>query len=185
MAWLSALARRESVGASLSQGARLWTRACLVTLWVCLGSLLGLSPFVFAAWGLSELSASRLNDRVHDLGIACALLPALPLLVAAFAWLDLARARALHEGAWTSTMRSLRTAIQPTTILRALLWTAAGWALFIAAQLAPLARWGGPALVVFALQAAVLMRLFVRSRWLADALTCAEQGDESRADEAF
>ena len=44
------------------------------------GSLLGLLPLVFAAWGVSELSASRLNDRVDDLGIACALLPALPLL---------------------------------------------------------------------------------------------------------
>jgi hypothetical protein len=184
MAWLSALGRREGLGESLATGARLWWRACLVTLWVSIGVLLGLAPFALAAWGLSRLSAARLNDRVHGLAIACALLPVLPVLIAACAWFDLARARALQEGAWTSAIRSLRTAIQPATIMRALLWSVAGWLLFIVAQVAPLARWGGPPLLMFCLQTAVLMRLFVRSRWLADALTCAEHDDASRASEA-
>ncbi|MFT3922539.1 MAG: hypothetical protein QM778_08395 [Myxococcales bacterium] len=185
MAWLSALSRRESVGESLVQGARLYVRAQLLAIPVVIGVALSLVPFGVAAWGISQLSASQLNDRVHDLGIACALAPGLPVLLAGLAWLDLARARALHEGPWTSAVRSLRAALQPVTILRALFFGLAGWTLFLLAQAPLLERLGGRPLVVLALQSAVLARLFLRSRWLADALTCAEASAGSRASEAY
>ena len=76
----SARSRAERAsGLSLSRARVCGARACLVTLWVCLGSLLGLGRSPWRPGGSLELSAARLNDRVHDLGIACALLPALPL----------------------------------------------------------------------------------------------------------
>jgi len=185
MAWLSALARRESLGTSLATGARLWMRALWVTIPVALGIALALAPFGLAAWGISRLSAARLNDRVHDLGILCALLPALPITLAGFVWLDLARARALHEGAWTCAARSLRSAVQPLTIARAALWNAGGCVPYLLVHAALSERLSASPLLVAALQTAVLLRLLFRSRWLADALTCAERSGASGAQPAY
>ena len=184
MGWLSALSRRESVMDSLHQGVRLWIRACLVSLWIAAALALSAVPFAAAGWGISRVLARQLNDRVHDLVIVSAL----PLLAAfaffAHVWHDLARARALHEGAFTSMRRSLRAAVRLSVLLRALLWGGLGGLLVVASQL--LARdHAGALLLVGPLQLAILTRLLLRSRWLADALACADEGAESRAPEAF
>jgi hypothetical protein len=184
MAWFSALSRREPFVESLANGFRLWLRAGLVSLCVLLATGLALAPFAAAAWGVSRVLLDQLNDRVHDLTIACAALPLLFVACFAHVWHDLARARALHEGAFRSTRRSLRFAIKPTIVLRALFWTGLGWSLLWAAQLVPTVRLAGPAGLVCALQISVMSRLFLRSRWLADALTCAEDDAGSRAFEA-
>jgi hypothetical protein len=181
MTWLSALSRREYVMDSVTRGVRLWFRACLVSLWVAAGMLIFALPFVGAAWGVSRVLADQLNDRVHDLILVSALAPLACFAFFAHVWHDLARARALHEGAFASTRSSLRFALRPAVLSGALLWSGLGWSLLVAAQFAPSARLGAPLILVGLLQLAVLARLFLRSRWLTLALTCAEDGSESGA----
>ncbi len=184
MSWLSAIARREPVMESLHQGVRLWIRACLVSLWILAALALCAVPFAAAGWGIAQVLVHQLNDRVHDLIIVSAL----PLLAAfaffAHVWNDLARARALHEGAFMGARRSLRFAVRPSVLLRALLWSGLGGLLVVASQLLLDDR--APALLlVFGLQLAVLLRLFLRSRWLAEALACADEIPGSGAREGF
>jgi hypothetical protein len=184
LAWFSSLARGEPLGSSLATGARLWPRACMVSLWVALGLCLTLTPIAAGGFGLWRWLARHPNDRVHDLALLACAAAALPCLALAWIWHDLARARALSEGAFTSARRSLPAALRPALWLRAGLWSGAGWA---AVGVAELATWRGPGaaapLAVALLQAASLARLWLRGAWLADALACADSASASGADE--
>lgn len=175
MAWLSALDASESPSRSLARGTSLWLRAALVSLWVGLFSALLALPWLLLAWGLSRLLGTHPNERMHDTVVALSLSP-LPLVLAfAHAWSDLARARALREGAFTSVRRSLRSALRLRVHVSFWGWTAASWGAAAAAC------WGAGrigsdmlAAQVALLQAGMLLRLCLRARWLTRALRCAE-----------
>lgn len=174
MAWLSALAQPESVGTSLARGARLWLRACAVTLIVALGVGLGSLPWWLAGWGLERALPSVSQVRLHDSALAACALTALPWLYVGYVWHDLARARALALGPWRAALGSLGSALRPAVLLDAALWTTLGWALIGASQ------WyagsvNRPLFQVALLQSAILLRLVVRGRWLARALACADE----------
>jgi hypothetical protein len=182
MAWLSALAQPMGVGRALAEGARLYLRAWLVTLWVVLLASLGSVPFLVAASVIERL-LSEGDARVHDLLLSAACLPLLLVLWWAHVLHDLARARALTHGAWSSVRSSLGPALQPRVQLPGLLLAglalatqAAVWALVGRRTLDPYL----PALAL--LQLACLLGLFLRSLWLAHALACAEQIVTSRDD---
>ncbi len=186
MAWFSAIAQRESVAASLATGGQLYLRACLVSLWVVLGFVLIAAPIALASYGIFRFMAEHPNDRVRDLLTVGLLLPALPALSIAHFWHDLARARALHEPAFRATARSLRDAVRPQVLVQGLLLTGVGWAVVLASQLAEEHVSTQSNVVLIALlQSALLTRLVLRSRWLAEALTCAEGSRESRASESL
>jgi hypothetical protein len=156
----------------------------MVSLWVALGSCLALAPIAASAFGLRSWLAGSPNDRVHDLALLACAAAALPCLAIAWIWHDLARARALSEGAFTSARRSLPAALRPALWLRALLWSGAGWGSVWVAELVSRRALGSAAPIAVALlQAASLARLWLRGAWLADALTCADAPPASGADE--
>ncbi len=184
MAWLSNLAHQSSVGAALVAGTRLYVRACFVSLWVLLGATLVTAPLALSACGVWHFMADHPSDRLRDLLTLGLILPALPLLGLAHTWHDLARARALYESAFKAALHSARFALKPTLFLSAFLLAGVGWALVAVSQLVVddhhIAT--QPSFVLVALlQSCLLARLVLRSRWLAQALACAEAATESRA----
>jgi hypothetical protein len=170
MAWLSALAQPASLGTSLAHGAQRWWRACLVSVLVAVFVAVAAMPFALVVWLTLWMVDGVSNDRVHDLALMGSVAPALPLALAAHAWHDLARARALHEGAFRATLRSARDALRIRVGLSALIWLALGNVMALGAHglCASLNR--SAAWHVGILQAALLGRLIVRSRWLAHTL---------------
>lgn len=180
IAWLSALARREAFGASLATGGRLYLRACIVSAWVFLGLLAALTPWAGLSYGVYHYIADLPNDRIRDVTCATLLLPLLPSLFIAHTWHDLARARALEEPALRAAMRSVRSALRPRVLLQSLLYSLVGFALLALGQIIELPfPDASHELLVAALQTSLLARLFLRSRWLCDALACADAAGES------
>jgi hypothetical protein len=182
MAWLAALDAPTRPLRSLAQGTRLWLRGALVSLWVLMGLGLAALPFGLVAWGIAHWLGDDTSDRLRDLSLLCALLPLLPLAWFAHVWHDLARARALYQSSLKSTLGSLRDALRPHVQLSALGWSA------LALSAVLLTHWGAvqleaPALAarVGILQGGLLLRLILRSRWLARALACADSAPGSGA----
>ena len=175
MSWLSALAQARPPLAALAAGWRLILRACLVSLWVLLATALAALPFALAAYFTHRGLEHSTDARFHDLTLLALLAPL--ALLFAFAWLvhELARASALRFGAFTSVRRALPMALRGGLWLRALGLSAAGYGAIAIAQLQ--SGWLPASalramLVVLALQSALLARTFLRSLWLANALTC-------------
>jgi hypothetical protein len=173
MAWLSALSEPESLGTSLARGARLWLRATLVSCFVLLFASLAATPCLLAAWKLPALQAIRSDDRRHDLTVLLSLLPLAPVAALAHVWHDLARARALTQGWFSSTLQSLRDSLRITCLVSAGVWSGLGWSAVVASHC--LSQRFASALVVQValLQAGMLVRLVLRSRWLARTVACA------------
>ncbi len=178
MAWFAALSAPRSPGAALAEGAQLTFRAYRTTLLVGFGCVLMLLPCVALVWLTRSWLASRANVRVQDLATLLALLPGVLLLCVSCAWHDLARARCLSSGAFRSSLWSFRDALSSLTLARYALWSGLGLALSLAVQLGSL-RLEGPGylnlLVLLAMvQSAALARSMLRSRWLTEALLCAD-----------
>lgn len=174
MAWLHALARPSSVGRALAQGAHLYLRAWLVTLWVAVLAALASAPFLVAA-SLVERMLADGDARLHDALLAGVCLPLVLVLWLAHVLHDLGRARALSHGAWASLRGSLGMAFRLRAQLPALLFAGLGSAAHAAAWLL-IARgtFGSSIPSVALLQLACLLGLFARSGWLACALACTD-----------
>ncbi|MDB4973404.1 MAG: hypothetical protein JWN48_1745 [Myxococcaceae bacterium] len=171
MSWYAALADSRTPLRALSDGARLLLRAWWVTLFVALAWLLAAAPFLGLAYALHDGLRGATDARFHDLAVLAALAPLLPLLLLALLLHDLARARALRFGALASVLCALRVALRPSVQLRSLGLTLLGYgAVWLAEALSSAAF--SIALTVMLLQSALLARLFLRSLWLATALTC-------------
>lgn len=179
MAWLYALAQPAGVGRALAEGAQRYVRAWLITLWVLLLTALASAPFLAAA-SVAEALLRDGDARLHDLVLSAVCLPLLLVLWVAHVLHDLARARALGEGAWSAVRSSIGMALRPRTQLPALLFALLALAVHGAIWL--LVTRGTldqrvPSLAL--LQLACLLGLFLRSGWLAWTLACAEQGRTS------
>ena len=126
MAWLTALSQPTGAGRALGEGGRLWLRAVLVTLLVLLGLALLSAPFALTAWALHRALDPAIDARAHDLALLAALAPIVPLAFVSHVWHDLARARALAEGALRSVTRSARQALRLGVLVQAAGWSCAG-----------------------------------------------------------
>jgi len=177
MAWLSALSEPKGPIVALNAGIRLVPRALVTSLCVALGCALLLAPWLVGAWMLHDWLEPRVNVRVRDLSTVLMLSPCLPALIVGLAWHDLARARCLTAGGFSSALRSIPDALHPSVVARYLMWWGLGVFLFLVAQIAIGSKNAPfvPAFIAIALtQAAALGRSIARSRWLAEALQRAD-----------
>ncbi len=175
MAWLSALAEPKGPLVALYAGAHLVPRALVTSLFVALGCLLLLAPWVVGAWQVHAWLEPRANVRMRDVASLLTLSPCIPVLIIGCTWHDLARARCLTGGGFGSAMRSIPDAFHPAVIARYLMWSGVARLLFVGTQLALgsapfLPAWTAAAL----LQVAALGRSVARSGWLATAVHYAE-----------
>lgn len=183
MAWLEALARPCGIGHALAAGAQRYLRAWLVTLWVSVLAALASTPFLVAASVLERLLADG-DARLHDVLLTSACLPLVLVLWLAHVLHDLARARALSDGAWASVRGSLSRTFRLRAQLPALLFGGLVLAAHAAAWLA-VARgtFAGAIPALALLQLAAQLGLVARSCWLSCALACAEESATSRDDD--
>lgn len=174
MSWLASLDELMTPLRALARGARLIVRAWLVSLLVVALLLLLCLPFGLMAYSVHSGLAGSTDARFHDLALASALVPLLPLWLFGHTLHDLARARALYRGALDGVVQGFRHALRPRVLLRSLsLWALGTGLVLLAHALAYLT--GGAfrfVITVVLVQSALLARLVVRSVWLARALTC-------------
>jgi hypothetical protein len=181
MTWLSALSGPLGVSRALEQGARLYLRACAVSLAVGLLLALALAPWALFAYSADTWIDLSTHARLHDLLLLGCVGTALPVLWIFHVAHDLARAFALRRGALASVRLGLAAAIS----LRAPLVALALFALGLLVGASPLllttaaSRLGEMSSIAL-LQGACFGALGVRSLWLAYALTCTERYATSR-----
>jgi hypothetical protein len=181
MAWLSALGARVEVGRAFGTGARLYLRACLCSLSVALLLALALTPWGLFAYLVDTFIDVGTHARLHDLLLAGCLCTALPVLWLFHVAHDLAYAFALRHGALTAARLGLSLALS----LRAELSALAIFVLSLLLGALPLgfgvgvSSLGELASMAF-LQCSAFAGLFLRSVWLAYALTCTERDATSR-----
>ncbi len=178
MSWFAALSAPRAPGAALAEGARLTPRAYLTSLVVGIGTVLMLLPCAALVWTTRSWLESRANVRVQDIATLIALTPGALVLFLSLAWHDLARARCLSSGAFRSSLRAWLDALSLVTLARYACWAALGLTISVAAQLASLQVGHSGRLAMFivlaVVQGAALARSMLRSRWLTDALLCAD-----------
>ena len=174
MSWLSALDQLSSPLRALARGARVTVRAWLVSLSVLLVFALACAPFLLIAYSVHVGLERSTDARFHDLTVLAVLSPLLPVALFIHTLHDLARARALYRGPLDSLVQGLRAALSLRLLLRSLgLWLLG--ALLVVGSQALVSLLDGPfrfVVTVALLQSALLARQFVRSVWLAAALTC-------------
>lgn len=181
MTWLSALSEHTTTLDALSRGARLTARAWWVSCLLALATLLALTPFGLTAYCVHRALIHSTDARFHDLTLVAALAPVVPVLLFAHLVHDLARASALERSGFQSVLHALRVARRVSLWPRALALPALGYGMVLLAELAAFRAVEVPLrflLSATALQSALLARTFLRSFWLASALTCVEPADE-------
>ena len=185
MTWLSALSDHTTTLDALSRGARLIARAWWVSLLVLVATALTLLPFGVSAYAVHRGLMHATDARFHDLLVLAAVAPAIPVLLFAHLVHDLARATALERSGWQSVSHALRVGLRVSLWPRALALPALGYGMVLLAELASFRAVEVPLrflLTATALQSALLARTFLRSLWLASALTCVEPPDEPGPD---
>jgi hypothetical protein len=175
MSWLSSLANAGGALPALWQGTRRLVRAWWVSLLVLLCAVILCAPFALIGYAVHSGLAASTDARFHDLAVLGALSPLLLVLPFVCLLHDLARASALERTAARAVLRGFRSALGVRVQLRMLGLTTLGYGAVLLAQWLALRLSGVPlsfVLTVGLLQSALLARTFLRSLWLASALTC-------------
>ncbi|HEX5661292.1 MAG TPA: hypothetical protein VFX59_29085 [Polyangiales bacterium] len=168
MSWLIMLSEPQSPARALARGVGRVPRAWLIALvLLVMFALCGL-PFVGLAYGVTRSLSDAPDARRHDLALAGALLPLIPLAFYFHVANDLARAAALEVRTLRSIFRGLRTALRPTAFLAASGAALVGVLLPLAAHASSWQLGVLPATML--LQSVLFMRLVVRAAWLGHAL---------------
>jgi hypothetical protein len=168
MSWLTMLSEPQSPLRALARGARKVPRACLLTLALGLAFALCAAPFAGLGWAVMGWLGGEPDARRHDLALACALAPLLPLGFYFHVAHDLARAAALEQSSARSLWRGLRIALRPRAWLAALGASLVGLLLPLAAHASSWQLAALPATML--LQSVLLVRTVVRAAWLGHAL---------------
>jgi hypothetical protein len=174
MSWLASLDQPTTVLFAVSRGGALVLRACFASVLVALVVALASAPFLALAYTLHDGLAHSTDAKFHDLMLCLALAPLVPLALVGHTLHDLTRAGALHGGAVRALRLGLRAVVRWRVLLRSLGFGLLGLGLVLGSQ--AMAHHAGGSfrflLGATVLQSALLGRLFVRSAWLATALTC-------------